>query len=227
MRQAIAKLVGLILVFGPAWQVNAFGDWIPIESVEVVPHPPTVLDSLTILAAGEVGYAKPIYATHYSSNGTTQYLDIYFDLSGIGLPVVVPWSHSESIGKLSPNSYTLTVRTYTSPYGPRPPADTQSITYTVFPEFGDANGDGRVDIGDLSILLTNFDKTGMIWGQGDFDGNGAVDIDDLGKVLTNFDKSFGAAAGIKVVPEPSTITLLLVSAFCLRTLTRRQKLSSR
>jgi hypothetical protein len=71
---------------------------------------------------------------------------------------------------------------------------------------GDANGDGAVDIADLSILLTDFDKTGMTWSQGDFDGSGTVDIADLGKLLTNFDKS--AAVAITPVPEPSSLLLL-------------------
>ena len=35
---------------------------------------------------------------------------------------------------------------------------------------GDANGDGQVDINDLTIVLSNFGKTGMAWGQGEFTG---------------------------------------------------------
>jgi hypothetical protein len=80
------------------------------------------------------------------------------------------------------------------------------VTYPQSP--GDANGDGAVDINDLSVLLTNFDKTGMVWSQGDFDGNGTVDISDLSQLLTNFDKTVGAAAGITAVPEPGALTLL-------------------
>ena len=37
---------------------------------------------------------------------------------------------------------------------------------------GDANSDGTVNINDLSILLANFDKTGMAWANGDFNGDG-------------------------------------------------------
>jgi hypothetical protein len=70
---------------------------------------------------------------------------------------------------------------------------------------GDTNLDGVVNIADLSVLLTNFDKTGMTWSQGDFDGNGAVDIADLSQLLTNFDKTATAAAGLHAVPEPSTL----------------------
>ena len=40
-------------------------------------------------------------------------------------------------------------------------------------EPGDANGDGRVDINDLTIVLSNFGQTGMAWSQGNFDGRPA------------------------------------------------------
>jgi hypothetical protein len=89
---------------------------------------------------------------------------------------------------------------------------------------GDANGDYKVDMADLSVLLTNFDKTGLVWSQGDFDNNGIADMADLSKLLTNFDKTYGASAGgIKAVPEPSTIPLLLAGAIGLLAYARRRR----
>jgi hypothetical protein len=85
-----------------------------------------------------------------------------------------------------------------------------TLTITYGPMFGDANGDGKVDIADLSVLLTDFDKTGMAWAQGDFTGDGVAGIEDLGKLLTNFDKSVGV--GITPVPEPSTLLLMSIGA---------------
>ena len=38
-------------------------------------------------------------------------------------------------------------------------------------------------------------STGLAWAQGDFDGDGTVNISDLSNVLTNYDKSSGASAG--------------------------------
>jgi probable HAF family extracellular repeat protein len=74
---------------------------------------------------------------------------------------------------------------------------------------GDANGDGTVNIQDLSKVLTNYDKTGMGWGDGDFNGDGTVNITDLSNVLTNYDKTAGVSvAGIQAVPEPSALALL-------------------
>jgi hypothetical protein len=47
---------------------------------------------------------------------------------------------------------------------------------------GDADGDGDVDLDDLTLLLQNF-GTGPC---GDIDGNGGVDLDDLTLLLQNF-----------------------------------------
>ena len=68
---------------------------------------------------------------------------------------------------------------------------------------GDANGDGKVDINDLTIVLANYDQTGMNWNAGDFTGSGKVDINDLTIVLANYDRRQpGGAAGVGAVPEP-------------------------
>ena len=93
--------------------------------------------------------------------------------------------------------------------------DSATNTYQAFEllnlQAGDANGDGRVDINDLTMLLTNYGKTaGMGWSTGDFNGDGNVDINDLTIVLTNFGKTSGA--GITAVPEPSCMVLLAIGA---------------
>ena len=69
---------------------------------------------------------------------------------------------------------------------------------------GDANGDGKVDINDLTIVLANYNQTGMNWNGGDFTGSGTVDINDLTIVLAHYNQSVGSggAAGVGTVPEP-------------------------
>lgn len=52
---------------------------------------------------------------------------------------------------------------------------------------GDIDGNGKVDIFDYNLLLTNFGKTGSGM-PGDIDGNGKVDIFDYNILLTNFGK---------------------------------------
>jgi hypothetical protein len=52
---------------------------------------------------------------------------------------------------------------------------------------GDANGDGNVNLSDLSVLLARFGTTsGATRADGDFDADGDVDLSDLGILLGNF-----------------------------------------
>ncbi len=53
--------------------------------------------------------------------------------------------------------------------------------YCILP--GDANGNGSVDLGDLSLVLNNFGQNTSV---GDVDGNGTVNLNDLSIVLNNF-----------------------------------------
>jgi probable HAF family extracellular repeat protein len=79
---------------------------------------------------------------------------------------------------------------------------------------GDANADHKVDINDLTIVLTSYNQTGMSWGTGDFNSDGKVDINDLTIVLTNYNQSAGSsAAGLGAVPEPAGLTLAALGAF--------------
>ena len=74
---------------------------------------------------------------------------------------------------------------------------------------GDANGDGRVDINDLTIVLAHYGQTGQTWAQGEFTGDGKVDINDLTIVLANYNQSVGSSAGgLAAVPEPGMLVLL-------------------
>ena len=75
---------------------------------------------------------------------------------------------------------------------------------------GDANLDGKVDINDLTKVLTNYNQTGESWSLGDFNNDGKVDINDLTIVLANYNTSVGSfAGGINPVPEPGTLALLV------------------
>ncbi len=72
---------------------------------------------------------------------------------------------------------------------------------------GDANGDGRVDVNDLTIVLTNFGQSGMAWSQGNMDSDptGTVDVNDLTIVLSNY--GWTASASVAAVPEPGVLAL--------------------
>jgi autotransporter-associated beta strand protein len=88
---------------------------------------------------------------------------------------------------------------------------------------GDANLDGKVDIGDLGLLAGAWQQSGKVWFDGDFSYDGAVNIGDLGllagnwqkgvssgQLLVSFDQAmaqFAAFDGV-VVPEPASLSLL-------------------
>lgn len=51
----------------------------------------------------------------------------------------------------------------------------------------DINGDGAVDLGDLSIVLAHFGQSGgATYEDGDINGDGNVDLEDLSLVLVDF-----------------------------------------
>lgn len=51
---------------------------------------------------------------------------------------------------------------------------------------GDLNNDGKVNISDLSILASNWGKTGMTYAQGDINGDSVVNIQDLAILAENW-----------------------------------------
>ena len=71
---------------------------------------------------------------------------------------------------------------------------------------GDINTDGKVDVVDLSILLSNYGRSATA-AQGDLNASGAVDITDLSILLSNFGKT-GSAHSINLTApaEAATVT---------------------
>ncbi len=51
---------------------------------------------------------------------------------------------------------------------------------------GDIDGDGDVDLADLSILLAHYGQSGVGPDEGDLDGDGDVDLGDLSILLANY-----------------------------------------
>ncbi len=96
---------------------------------------------------------------------------------------------------------------------------------------GDADRNGSVLIGDLNVLLSNFNGAGAgggTWDLGDFDSSSTTVIGDLNLLLTNFNSSSNPpalSASTTGVPEPSAIALLSLGTAMLLSL-RRNRLFS-
>lgn len=102
---------------------------------------------------------------------------------------------------------------------------------------GDSNLDGLVNFDDILSLFPNYETAGnATWQQGDFNYDGAVDFDDILALFPNYGSPSylggnasvfggGGIGGVAVVPEPGTLTLLMLgvsglAGVCLR---RRRK----
>ncbi len=95
---------------------------------------------------------------------------------------------------------------------------------------GDANGDLKVSLSDLTILATNYDSgPGRTWYQGDFSGDGEVTLADLTMLATTY--GFDGTGGMPTpltsdfaegVPEPSTMLLLAAAGPALLARRRRK-----
>ena len=95
--------------------------------------------------------------------------------------------------------------------------DAVGTSYLLTPALpGDANLAGKVDVNDLTIVLSHFGQTGATWSTGDFVGDGTVDVNDLTILLSHFGQTAGSSAAVTAaVPEPGATMLVAAALICL------------
>lgn len=88
----------------------------------------------------------------------------------------------------------------------------------------DANLDGKVDVGDLGILASNWNGTGKAFHQADFNFDGLVNVGDLGRLASLWNSGVGSPLSLEeamalfpelagvTVPEPASVGLLALGA---------------
>lgn len=98
--------------------------------------------------------------------------------------LAAPYSFSWNTSSLSNGSYSLTARAYDAANNTTTSATINLVVNnSVALKPGDVNGDSKVDIFDLSILLANYSRTSATRATGDLNGDTRVDIFDLSILL--------------------------------------------
>ena len=93
----------------------------------------------------------------------------------------------------------LSNRIFTDQYGRNRVHVYQLLTQAPPKIPGDANNDGKVDVGDLGILAANYGTArGATWENGDFNSDGSVDVGDLGILAANYGRGVNTATDFNV-----------------------------
>ncbi|HSV15808.1 MAG TPA: Ig-like domain-containing protein, partial [Tepidisphaeraceae bacterium] len=74
---------------------------------------------------------------------------------------------------------------------------------TFFFQDGDADHNGKVDVGDLGILATNYGLSSKAFSQGDFNYDTKVDVGDLGILATNYGVNISGGSGASTAAMPA------------------------
>jgi hypothetical protein len=145
----------------------------------------------------QIGGGQNTFGTAGQSMGTNPNV-----VSGVGLGVDVMIAAGSFQAPATSGSYTLRLENgianvllevntppdFSSVDGASVSYAADTISFTVGATVvGDVDGDGDVDLTDLSQLLSNYGMTsGATWEDGDMDGDGDVDLTDLSMLLTNY-----------------------------------------
>lgn len=160
-----------------------------VSSLSINPTDPKAGDQVTLTAqVKNTGTADVLTSTGISNlfklNSTNINSPISF--SGLNINATKPFSTTWTATR---GSYTIyAIADQNNAIAESNESDNQiSKTVTVYKQ-ADANNDNSVSGADLSILSTNWGKTGVQFSQGDFSGDGKVSGLDLSILSTNWGK---------------------------------------
>jgi chitodextrinase len=109
-------------------------------------------------------------------------VDFYADSTLIASITSAPFAFNWNSYAVHNGAHTITAKAYDASGNTASDAAAITINNPPPPLLGDLNGDHKVNLLDLSILLSNWNKPGL----GDFNNNGKVDIFDLSVMLSHY-----------------------------------------
>ena len=104
----------LLLLFISIGYINCAQNW--ITGVSFSPNPVNDCDNISVIINGNLSASNCTYISSHVISGNNITIDINTSCSGIGIPVITPYTTSLAIGMIPSNNYTLTVNQY-SPFG--------------------------------------------------------------------------------------------------------------
>ena len=142
---------------GAAYGISASGDVVGILGFQNEPYLPTGLHAFFYSAA-----SNTVVDLNVVVDGATLPANVQLLTEATGIATVngQDWIIGDATVAIGKYDYTHGFLLTPQPYSQLAPLG------------GDANLDGRVDVNDLTIVLTNFGRSGMAWNEGDFNGDG-------------------------------------------------------
>ncbi|MCF8372836.1 MAG: PKD domain-containing protein [Bacteroidales bacterium] len=105
------KCVFLSLLFLMFWTVPGFGQtYFYVENINLSPQNPTENDLITMVVSGNLSSTDiVVYGAYLVMNGNT--VEVHFNVgsTGMGLMILVPYSHTFTLGPLLPGSYNISI----------------------------------------------------------------------------------------------------------------------
>jgi len=140
---------------------------------------PTVPTSLS-MASHTISSINIAWTASSDNVGVTGY-KVYRNGTQVGTSVTNSYADT---GLSAGTSYSYTVAAYDAANNTS--AQSSASSFSTVSQSGDVNGDGHVNVTDLSILATNYGKTAMTRAQGDLNGDGVVNVYDLSILAANW-----------------------------------------
>lgn len=146
---------------------------------------PTV--SITSPSAGAIVSGTAVVTVNANDNVGVTEVRFYVDGNQNGsADFSPPYSFNWDTTEVANGSHILTARAYDAAGNEQLSAGVSVSVANSPPKTGDINGDGKVDVFDLSILATNFGLGGRLLAHGDLNGDSVVNVFDLSILATNW-----------------------------------------